>query len=177
MKSNYFYQVVSFKEKLIFLTPPKCSTYSLNKFLVDSNVSLNNPINHPQHPFYHPTLKEIIQAYNISNIKEYKIIQIVRNPYDRFISSYVHEQKLLKKSLNLDNYISQIEQYKSLLPNNIDKFYKDFYQTLEYKNFYYKENSHINNLKYDPIYLSKTQKEKIYNLFKKDFKMFNYEKF
>ena len=141
MKSNYFYQVVSFKEKLIFLTPPKCSTYSLNKFLVDSNVSLNNPINHPQHPFYHPTLKEIIQAYNISNIKEYKIIQIVRNPYDRFISSYVHEQKLLKKSLNLDNYISQIEQYKSLLPNNIDKFYKDFYQTLEYKNFYYKENS------------------------------------
>jgi hypothetical protein len=224
MESNYFYQVVSFKEKLIFLTPPKCSTYSLNKFLVDVNITLDEPINYPQHPFYHPTLKEITKAYNIDKLEDYKIIQITRNPYDRFISSYIHEQNLLKKSLDLDYYISQVEQFKYLLPNNINEFYKSFYQTLEYRNFYYKENSwgglrfyfeqnwwndlntnisffkledikydsfnlcnllkrnlisypQINKLNYSPIYLSKIQKEKIYNIFREDFKIFNYERF
>jgi len=142
MKSNYFYQVVSLKEKLIFLTPPKCSTHSLKDFLIEGKIETNEPLNFPLNsPFYHPTLNEIVKAYNIKNLFDYKIIQITRNPYNRFISSYIHEQKLLKKEINLDNYISQVKQFKHLLPYNINAFYKNFYKTLKYKEFYYNENS------------------------------------
>ena len=141
-KNNYFYKIFSLKEKLIFLTPPKCSTYSLSNFLVNSGIKLNEPLNFPKNfPFYHATLSEIVKAYNIISLDEYKIIQITRNPYDRFISSYIHEQKLLKKSINFDNYIFKIKKFKYLLPHNVNDFYKNFYKTFSYRDFYYNENS------------------------------------
>jgi hypothetical protein len=233
-----FYQVVSFKHKLIFLTPPKCSTYSLKVFLDKCRIQMDEPTRPLSTPFYHPTLSEIIYCYNIGldELKDYKIIQIIRNPYDRFLSSYIHQTQLLNIDKNnvtdtniFNQFLSQLESYKYLLPENVNEFYLNFYQNEEYKwyhfnlnqhggiRFYYNQswwnnidpnininyfklediNKNINPLKnllnIDNTHLYSIEnsksynipniknlifeyKDKIYNLFKEDFKQFNYER-
>ena len=233
-----FYQVVSFKHKLIFLTPPKCSTYSLKVFLDKCGIQMDEPVRPLSIPFYHTTLSEIIYCYNIglNELKNYKIIQIVRNPYDRFLSSYFHQTQLLNidKDKIIDNkffntFISQIESFKYLLPENTNEFFSNFYQNEEYKWYHFNINQHggirfyynqswwnninksikINYFKLEDInkdinplknllninntHLYSTEnrrshsilklknlifkhKDRIYNLFKEDFKKFNYER-
>ena len=227
-----FYQVVSFKQKLIFLTPPRCSTYSLQDFLYRGNVEMNEPIRSISTPFYHATLSEIVYAYNINlnDLKNYKIIQITRNPIDRFISSYFYQQKILGTKFSFKEFISRVERLKYLLPQNPNEFFLNFYQNEEYKweqysqnqhggmRFYYnqswwnnispkinvnylklediiksshslcnllnldnlipytlKNNNSKSEIEYTKVYNSIPQyQNKIYNLFKEDFKNFNY---
>tara|TARA_R110000803_G_C11891633_1_gene311019 strand:+ start:115 stop:780 length:666 start_codon:yes stop_codon:yes gene_type:complete len=220
---NFFYQVVSFKHKLIFLTPPKCSTFSLQQFLIDANIEVNKPLRPLSTPFYHATLSEIVYSYKIDleELKQYKVIQILRNPYDRFISSYFHQQDLIGKQIDFNTFLKKVEQFKYLLPYNINEFYLNFYQDDGGVRFYYEQNwwnnlnikVNINYLKLEDISKNSTSlckllnldyhipflcknknpidksqfykefnnisqyKSRIYTLFKKDFKLYNYEKF
>lgn len=225
---NNFYQVVSFKHKLIFLTPPRCSTYSLKLFLDNNKIEMDEPIRPLSTPFYHATLSEIIYSYDIdiNDLPHFKIIQIVRNPYDRFISSFQKQNEIFSTKFNLEDFIYKVEKYKYLLPYSLNEFYLNFYQNEEFKilqhnlnqhggvRFFYEQNwwnnlnkkVYINYFKLEDINnnisslcnllnidktniypienksfkqslnLSLSEKNKIYNLFKKDFEMFNYER-
>ena len=222
MVSSNFYQVVSLERKLIFLTPPKCSTYSLKVYLEKGGVKMDEPPRFPSTPFYHATLSEILFAYNIpiKSLKDYTIIQITRNPYTRFISSFLHQQDLLKIKFSIEEFLEFLENYKYLLPFNKDEFFYLLFNDEAYKwknyrgnqwgglRFWYnqiwwndikakinyfkledlsKDVSSLSNLlqikfsKY-PHYnsfennfkLSNEQKNKIYYLFKNDFKYLNY---
>jgi len=139
-----FYQVVSFKHKLIFLTPPRCSTYSLKDLLNKGNIKMDEPLRPISIPFYHATLSEIIYAYNINlkDLKDYKIIQITRNPIDRFISSYFYQLLNFKFNHNFEDFISKVERFKYLLPENPNEFFLNFYQNEEYKWYQYSVNQH-----------------------------------
>lgn len=139
-----FYQVVSLKHKLIFLTPPRCSTYSLRDFLDKGNIKMDEPIRSLTTPFYHATLSEIVYAYNINlkDLKNYKIIQVTRNPINRFISSYFYQQKILGIKFDFESFISRVEQLKYLLPENPNEFFLNFYRSEEYKLEQYSVNQH-----------------------------------
>ena len=236
VNKSLFNKVVSFEKKLIFLTPAKCSTYSLENFLIKNNVKLETPYTSLSTPFYHPTLSEIVYSYNIplNSLSEYKIIQIVRNPKDRLISSYFHDIKNVGSYIPFSIFLTKLESSKYLLPYHTDEFVSSFYNNISYKwrffqegswggiRHYYNQSLYLNinhslNFKYfkledvknsteelskhlnveniqypllntskflaTPLYQeflkdyknTENVKERIFNLFKEDYKMFNYK--
>ena len=146
--------VVSHKQKIIILTPSKCSTHSLKTFLESVGVEFDKPIRDVNHLFYHPLLTEICYAYYIplQHLPEYKIIQVVRNPYDRMISSYFSQRQIFPLLPTFNGFLNNLLRSKYLLPWNVDEFYTQFYGDLAYKNhslsyenwgglrFYYEQN-------------------------------------
>ena len=137
-----FYQVVSLERKLIFLTPPKCSTYSLKEYLEKGGIKMDEPFRFLSTPFYHATLSEILFAYDIpiKSLKDYTIIQITRNPYARFISSFLHQQNLLRTKISIEEFLEFLENYKYLLPFNKDEFFYLLFNDEAYKWKNYKLN-------------------------------------
>jgi hypothetical protein len=123
------------KEKIILLLPPKTASNSLRKLLMDSGFYFRPPIRKVDYPIYHLTLSEICYVYNIpiDQLTNYKIIQIVRNPYDRFISAWFHQMDILKTKMSLDELIEKLGDFKHLLPNETDSFYESFYGSIEHK--------------------------------------------
>ena len=123
------------KEKIILLLPPKTASNSLRKLLIDSGFRFRPPLRKVDYPVYHLTLSEICYVYNIpiDQLSNYKIIQIVRNPYDRFISAWFHQMDILNKEMSLDNLIEKLNQHKHLLPNQTDTFYENFYGSINHK--------------------------------------------
>jgi hypothetical protein len=123
------------KEKIILLLPPKTASNSLRKLLMDSGFCFRPPLRKVDYPIYHLTLSEICHVYNIpaNQLENYKIIQIVRNPYDRFISAWFHQNDILKKEINLDDLVENLNQHIHLLPNEIDTFYEKFYGSITHK--------------------------------------------
>ena len=137
-----FYQVVSLERKLIFLTPPKCSTYSLKEYLDKGGIKMDEPLRFPSTPFYHATLSEILFAYGIpiKSLKDYTIIQITRNPFTRFISSFLHQQSLLRTKISIEEFLEFLENYKYLLPFNKDEFFYLLFNDEAYKWNNYRRN-------------------------------------
>ena len=87
--------MVSKKEKLVFLTPPKTASSSFNYCLDASPIKFDNFDKNYYKPRTHLYLSELIECFQIENIEDYKIIQIFRNPYERFVSTYHHFLGLL----------------------------------------------------------------------------------
>jgi hypothetical protein len=131
--------MVSKKNKVIFLLPPKTGSTSLKKCLIDAGINFSNQIKRVDYPVYHSTLSEIMEVYDIkeNELDEYKIVQIVRNPFDRFISAWQHQidisSRMLSTSYSLSEMINKVEFHKNLLPNEIDKFYELFYGSVKFK--------------------------------------------
>jgi hypothetical protein len=123
------------KEKIILLLPPKTASNSFRKLLLDSGFRFRPPMREVNYPVYHLTLSEICYVYKIptDQIGTYKIIQIVRNPYDRFVSAWFHQMDILKTKISLDDLIERLNLYKHLLPNQIDDFYNRFYGNTSHK--------------------------------------------
>ena len=123
------------KEKIILLLPPKTASNSLRKLLMDSGFYFRPPLRKVDYPIYHLTLSEICYVYNIpiDQLTNYKIIQIVRNPYDRFISAWFHQMDILKTKMSLDELTEKLSRFKHLLPNETDTFYEKFYGSLKHK--------------------------------------------
>lgn len=135
--------MVSKINKLIFLLPPKTGSTSIARCLKVSMLPLSDIVNYNQYPTVHLTLNEIIDLYSINfdELNEYKIIQIVRNPYDRFISSITHQNKLLSTNYDVMHYLQKLKQYLYLLPNDFDMFYEKFYGTIKYKQNVFQQNN------------------------------------
>jgi hypothetical protein len=141
---------VSKKHKLIFLLPPKTGSTSLSdclhklKIQFDSIMDTWNYSNyiHPtimskteHNPFIdttrHLLLSEILKAYDIKieELDKYKIVQIIRNPYDRFVSAVYHQNIILNKNYTVSEYLEKLNKSLYLLPNNQKLFYEKFYET------------------------------------------------
>jgi hypothetical protein len=77
---------------------------------------ISNPTKHVDYPIYHSTLTEIMEVYNVKEdeLGDYKIIQIVRNPFDRFISAWRHQMEIVSRFTNTPHYVIS-------LPEMIDK--------------------------------------------------------
>lgn len=127
--------VVDNNKKVIILTPSKCSTYSLKTFLEELGFNFNPPRIKDNSLFYHATLKEICYGYWIppNALKDFKIIQITRNPYDRLISAFFSQKLLYPFLPNFQKFLSNLHYTKYLLPEFGDKFYSTFYGDLAYK--------------------------------------------
>ncbi|WP_369765912.1 sulfotransferase family 2 domain-containing protein [Flavobacterium sp. WC2429] len=123
------------KEKIILLLPPKTASNSLRKLLMESGFRFRPTLRKVEYPVYHLTLSEICYVYNVplEKLSNYKIIQIVRNPYDRFISAWFHQMDILKTKISIDDLIEKLNQHIHLLPNEIDGFYEKFYGSISHK--------------------------------------------
>jgi hypothetical protein len=82
--------------------PPKTASNSLKDCLNQAGVEFEQMIKYNL-PDIHLFLSEIVKIYEVDDLSSYKIIQIVRNPYDRFASSYFHQLRILQNiETNLD---------------------------------------------------------------------------
>jgi len=99
--------MVSIDSKLIFLTPPKTASNSLRNSLALSNIKFNDFDPNYHKPNTHLYLSELVENFKIKNIENYKIIQIYRDPFEKFRSAFYHfislipnHFKVVKLSLN-----------------------------------------------------------------------------
>ncbi len=127
--------MISKKNKLILLLPPKTGSTSFKRCLIQSGIHFDLPTGNVKYPVYHSTLTEIIESYEVNKdeLNEYKIIQIVRNPFDRFVSAWKHQNDIIHSNLQLSDMVEKVSKHKHLLPNNIDDFYTSFYGSISFK--------------------------------------------
>jgi hypothetical protein len=78
--------------------PPKTASNSLNECILDSSLKIESYPNNYNYPKIHLFLSEIVNVFDINEIKEYKIVQLTRNPYYRFVSAFFHNKKILPKN-------------------------------------------------------------------------------
>ena len=94
--------MISKKSKIICLMPPKTASNSLKDCLRNAGVEFEEMTKYTL-PEIHLFLSEIVKIYEVDDLSTYKIIQIVRNPYERFVSSYFHQLRILQNiETNLD---------------------------------------------------------------------------
>lgn len=121
--------MISENYKIITLMPPKTASNSLKSTLENQGiVFLKHNRNLPQ---IHLKLNEILENFEISDLSNFKIIQIVRNPYTRFVSSFFFIKKIMPpnynpifKKLNIGEFIDHLIVSKNT-DNFINKFYGD----------------------------------------------------
>jgi hypothetical protein len=116
-------------KKIIVLMPPKTASNSIKQTLEKQGVKFSSPTKKTNSPLIHLKLNEIVDLFEIDNLNEYKIFQIVRNPYNRFVSSYFHQVRILNnmKTVKFINY--NLNQFSKHLHNTIksENFLKNFY--------------------------------------------------
>lgn len=127
--------IVCKKRKIILITPPKTGTHSITKYLMNNGIYNSSQVNAVNYPVYHLTLSEICNVYDISidQLSGFKIIQCVRNPYDRMVSAWLHQTRILNKKINFYELLCMVKENKHMLPNNIDQFYSTFYKDVNHK--------------------------------------------
>lgn len=83
------------------------------------------------YPHSHLKLSEILDMHNVDNLDEYKVMQIVRNPYHRFVSSFYFYKKIIPidynptfKNLNFSDFSNHLYQSKKS-ENFVKSFYGD----------------------------------------------------
>jgi hypothetical protein len=101
--------MISKKSKIIFLMPPKTASNSLTESLLDSSIKFEEFGPSYRLPKIHLFLSEIVKLFNVQDIENYKVVQLVRDPYHRFASTYFHQIKLLPnkhhlKRLNFNDF-------------------------------------------------------------------------
>jgi hypothetical protein len=115
-------------KKLIVLMPPKTASTSTTWMLENLGYvfSLKTKIVYPRS---HMKLSEILDMYNVNNFDEYKVMQIVRNPYHRFVSAFYFYKKIIPidynptfKNYNFLDFSNHLYQSKKT-----DNFVKNFY--------------------------------------------------
>lgn len=117
------------------ITPPKSGTHSITDYLNDGISYKSLPVNQVEYPIYHLTISEICNVFAINQLelKDYKIIQCVRNPYTRIISAYFHQMRLQNEFIEFEKFLENIQEAKYLLPHSLDDFYIKFYGDIAYK--------------------------------------------
>ncbi len=93
--------MVSLENKLIVLYPPKTASTSFRTWLDFSTIKFDNFDENYRKPSTHLFLSELIECFKITNFETFRVIQLVRNPYERFISAYNHFMRLTPKSFSI----------------------------------------------------------------------------
>ena len=108
--------------------PPKTASNSIRTLLEQFGYVFykDSKINHPQ---IHLKLSEIIELYNVNNLNEYKIIQVVRNPYHRFISSFFFQKKIIPSGYSVKFKNFDLNEFTNhlLKSKRSDDFVSNFY--------------------------------------------------
>jgi hypothetical protein len=116
-------------KKIIVLMPPKSASNSIKQTLEKQGVKFSSPTKKTSSPLIHLKLNEIVDLFEVDDLNEYKIFQIVRNPYKRFVSSYFHQMRILNnlRTVKFINY--DLKQFSEHLYNTInsENFLKNFY--------------------------------------------------
>lgn len=123
--------MISKKAKLIFLMPPKTASNSIKECLLDSSIDFEDFDSSFKSPKIHLYLSELVEVFEIDDLDKYKIIQVVRNPTTRFVSSYFHQLNIIPKNaqnikISGMSFVEFTEHFhKSLLSEGhfIDNFY------------------------------------------------------
>lgn len=107
--------------------PPKTASTSLSNTLRNSGITFSTP--NKTHsplstPLAHLKLDEIIKIYDVHNLSEYKILQVVRDPYQRFVSAYFQLMQIIHKVPNI-----KFKDYK------LNQFTKHLYESKKSENF------------------------------------------
>jgi hypothetical protein len=117
--------MVSKKAKVIFLMPPKTASNSIKECLLDSSIDFLDFNREYKKPKIHLYLSELVELFQIEDLHNYKVIQVVREPLNRFVSSYFHQLKIIKN----------IKYDVKLQGMSFTEFTKHFYACLFNKNF------------------------------------------
>ena len=116
-------------KKLIVLMPPKTASNSLKETIEKNGFQFSIPSQKISTPLIHLKLNEIIKIFEVNDLSEYKILQVTRDPYTRFVSSYFHLMRIthnirLLKFSNYDFPTFTNHFYESIKTEN---FIKNFY--------------------------------------------------
>jgi hypothetical protein len=122
------------EKKLIVLMPPKTASNSLKETMEKNGIRFTFPIKKISTPLIHLKLNEIIEFFEVGDLSEYKILQVTRDPYTRFVSSYFHLMRInhnveLIKFFNYDFPTFTNHFYESIKSEN---FIKNFYGSSSY---------------------------------------------
>jgi hypothetical protein len=121
--------MISKTHNLIVLMPPKTASNSIRTSLENQGVIFHK--DNQKLPQIHLKLSEITNRYDINNLDNYKIIQIVRNPYLRFVSSFFFQKKIIPNNYKVIFQNYNLEEFsthllKSKKTNNfLESFYGD----------------------------------------------------
>ena len=109
--------------------PPKTASNSIKQTLEKQGINFSNPTKKTTSPIIHLKLNEIVDLFEIDNLEKYKIFQIVRNPYVRFVSSYFHQMRILNNMRSVQFIDFNLNQFSKHLHNTIksENFLKNFY--------------------------------------------------
>lgn len=108
--------------------PPKTASNSIKELLVNSNILPVTPKKETL-PHIHLKLSEIKYEYELDSLSDFKILQIVRNPYDRMVSSYFHKLRMGdifgNKKIEFQKFLELILECKTI--NNFPScLYEDY---------------------------------------------------
>lgn len=214
-------------DKLAVLFSSKTGSSSLRSLFLGQKFVCRPEFRKLSYPHYHLFLSELAFVHGLDekSLSRYKIVQVTRNPINRFISSWKHQERILNQKIVVDELIDKLLLYKELLPNNWREFYLKFYENprhmdnsfqngnwgglrfyvdqvdwndLSLKVHYFRLEdlsrdvtplSEFLNMELPPLpkknignyietvtnLLTYPQKEKIFQLFERDFKAFDYE--
>lgn len=87
--------MVSKDSKLIFLMPPKTASNSLRDSLMLSNIKFDKFDPNYHKPNTHLYLSELVENFKIDNVDDYQIIQVYRDPFEKFKSAFYHFKSLI----------------------------------------------------------------------------------
>lgn len=116
--------------------PPKTASNSIKTLLEQFGYVFFKDLKKINYPQIHLKLSEIIEIYDVSDLNEYKIIQVVRNPYHRFISSFFFQKKIIPVgySIKFENFnLNQFSNHLLESKNTID-FVSNFYGDISFVN-------------------------------------------
>lgn len=112
--------------------PPKTASNSIRHSLEHNGVNFfidNNP-----YPQIHLKLSEIVKRYNVENVSDYKIIQIVREPYHKFVSSFFFQKKIVPQEFDVIFRNYSLEEFSEHLVDSLksENFIESFYGNKSY---------------------------------------------
>jgi hypothetical protein len=128
--------MISKNKKLIILMPPKTASNSIRALLQQFEYVFSTHLKMVL-PQIHLRLSEIIDLHDVTDLSEYKIIQITRNPYHRYVSSFFHQNRIIP-----ENYNSNFKNF------NLTEFSKHLLDSKKSNNFiesFYGDASFINS--------------------------------
>jgi virulence-associated protein VapD len=123
-------------KKIIVLMPPKTASNSIRTLLEQFGYVFyqDSKIKSPQ---IHLKLSEIIKLYDVNNLNEYNIIQVVRNPYHRFISSFFFQKKIIPSGYSI--------KFKNFDLNEFTNHLLDSKRSNDFVSNFYGDTSFVND--------------------------------
>ena len=123
--------MITHKYKLIFIHIPKCAGSSVERFIIDHADGVRGSEGHSR-PREGLVMRREGLTKTINKYPKYKLFTTVRNPYDRFVSLWMHSNRSLgpyadrptkNKNISLLDYAKLIHQNDPSQLSDFDKYH------------------------------------------------------